>query len=56
MDSREIFHPEILRESPAIRRLRFLIEECSEEEAEALVPAIESILSVLRSKTATKIG
>ncbi len=55
MDSREIFHPELRRESPAIRRLRFLIEECSEEEAEALVPAIESIISVLRSKAAVKI-
>ena len=53
MDSREIFYPEIRRESPAIR---FLIEECSEEEAEALAPAIESILSVLRSKTAATVG
>ena len=44
MDSREIFYPEMRRESPAIRRLRFLIEECSEEEAEALAPAIESSL------------
>ena len=56
MDSREIFYPEMRRESPAIRRLRFLIEECSEEEAEALAPAIESILSVLRSKTAATVG
>ena len=56
MDSREIFYPEMRRESPAIRRLRFLIEECSEEEAEALAPAIESILSVLRAKTVTTIG
>ena len=56
MDSREIFYPEMRRESPALRRLRFLIEECSEEEATALAPAIESILSVLRSKTAATVG
>ena len=56
MDSREIFYLEMRRESPAIRRLRFLIEECSEEEATALAPAIESILSVLRSKTAATVG
>lgn len=55
MDPREIFYPESLRESPSLRRLRFLIEECSEEEAQALLPAIESIISVLRSKTAIKI-
>lgn len=50
MDSREIFYPEMRRESPAIRRLRFLIEECSEEEAEALAPAIESILVCIEIK------
>lgn len=54
MDSREIFQPEMSRESPAIRRLRFIIEECSEEEAAALIPAIEGILAVLRSRTDRK--
>ena len=38
IDAREIFYPEIRRESPAIRQLRLLIEECSEEEAEAIIP------------------
>ena len=55
MDSREIFYPEMQRHSSAIRRLRLLIEECDEMEAAALIPAIESILSVLRSKTASEI-
>lgn len=32
IDAREIFNPEIQRESPALRQLRLLIEECSEEE------------------------
>ena len=55
MDSREIFYPEMQRHSSSIRRLRLLIEECDEMEAAALIPAIESILSVLRSKTASEI-
>lgn len=50
MDSREIFYPEMLRENPSIRRLRFILEECTEEEAAALVPAVESILAAIRHK------
>ena len=55
IDAREIFNPEMQRESPAIRQLRFIIEECSEQEAAALIPIIESVLSVLRAKEATQI-
>ena len=55
IDAREIFNPELKRETPAIRQLRFLIEECSEQEAKALIPIIEAVFSVLRSKDASKI-
>ncbi|MDU2066563.1 MAG: helix-turn-helix transcriptional regulator [Sporomusaceae bacterium] len=55
IDSQEIFYPELKREYPAIRRLRLTIEECSEEEASALKSVFESVLSVLRAKTTTKI-
>lgn len=55
IDSREIFNPEMKRESPAIRQLRFMIEDCSEHEATALIPIIESVLSVIRQEKATKI-
>lgn len=55
LDAREIFNPEMKRESPSIRQLRFLIEECSEQEAATLIPIIESILSALRSSDAMKI-
>ena len=48
IDSREIFYPEIHRDSPSLRQLRVLIEECSEEEAAALIPVLESLLTVLR--------
>lgn len=55
IDPREIFHPEIQRESPAIRQLRFLIEDCSEQEAATLIPIIESVLSALRANKTTQI-
>lgn len=55
MDSREIFYPELLRDSAVIRRLRLIIAECSEEEAAALIPIIESVLSVIRSEKSISI-
>lgn len=50
IDAREIFNPEMIRQSPALRQLRIMVEECSEQEAEAMIPIISSILSVLRNK------
>lgn len=44
IDAREIFNPEISRESPSICQLRLLIEECSEEEAAAIIPVFQSAL------------
>ena len=55
MDSREIFYLESLQDSAAIRRLRLMVTECSEEEAAALIPVMESVLSVIRSDKATQI-
>lgn len=49
IDSREIFNPEMGRESPSIRRLRFLIADCSEQEATTLIPIVEAVLSALRN-------
>ena len=50
IDAREIFNPEMLHQSPAIRQLRIMVDECSEQEAEVLISVFSSILSVLRSK------
>ena len=55
IDPREIFHPEMRRESPAIRQLRFLIEDCSEQETATLIPVIESVLSALRADKPNRI-
>lgn len=55
IDAREIFNPEIQRETPALRQLRLLIEECSEQEAEAIIPVFQSVLSALRDKNTISI-
>lgn len=55
IDAREIFNPEMQRESPAFRQLRLLVEDCNEEEAAAIIPIFNSILSVLRERNATRI-
>ncbi len=55
IDPREIFHPEMQRESPAIRRLRYLIEDCTEQEAATLIPVIDSVLSALRASNPQRI-
>ena len=52
MDSREIFYPEMLRDAPSLRQLRLLIEDCSEEEALAIIQVIQSVLAALRDANA----
>lgn len=55
IDAREIFNPEIRRETPELRQLRLLIEECSEEEAAVIIPVFKAVLNALRDKNATPI-
>ena len=55
IDAREIFNPEMQRDTPALRQLRLLIEDCSEEEAASIIPIFNSVLSVLRERAATQI-
>ena len=55
IDAREIFNPEIRRESPALRQLRVMIEECGEEEAAVIIPVFQSVLTALRDKKALPI-
>lgn len=55
IDAKEIFYPEFQRESSELRHLRLLIEDCNEEEAAALIPVIEAVISALRSQTASLI-
>lgn len=55
IDAKEVFYPEMQRESPALRQLRLLIEDYTEDEAASIIPIFNSVLSVLRERNATKI-
>lgn len=55
IDAREIFHPEMQKDSPTLRQIRILLEDCSEQEAESLLPVIKTVLSVLRSNNISSI-
>ena len=55
IDAREIFNPEMRRETPSLRQLRLLIEDCSEEEAAAIIPVFQSVLAALRDQGAIQI-
>lgn len=51
IDPNEIFYPERQHETSDTKYLRFLIENCSDQEIAALIPIVETILDVLRSNT-----
>ena len=55
IDARTIFTPELQREAPALQQLRLMVEECNEQEAESLIPVMESVLSALRAKDTIEI-
>ena len=46
---------DMARESPALRQLRVMIEECGEEEAAVIIPVFQSVLTALRDKKALPI-
>lgn len=49
IDPNELFYPELQRSSPALNQLRLLVEQCTEDEAETLIPILQSVLSALHS-------
>ncbi len=49
IDPRDIFCPEMDKESPAHYQLQLLINNCSEEEAAALIPVCQAVISTLRA-------
>ena len=52
IDAREIFNPEMQLDSPALRQLRLLVEDCSEEEAAAIIPVFQAALKMARNQRA----
>jgi Helix-turn-helix. len=55
MDSREIFYPNMQWETPALRQLRVLVEDCSEEEAAVIIPVLNAVLHSLRTNSGMEI-
>ncbi len=55
IDPREVFYPNTQQETPALRKLRLLVDDCSEEEAAAVLPVFQSVLHAIRSKDGTEI-
>lgn len=49
IDAREIFNPEMNRDSPSLRQLRLLTEECTEEEAAIIIPVFKAALDMIRN-------
>lgn len=49
IDPRDIFCPEMGKESPTHYQLQLLINGCSEEEAAALIPVCQAVISALRA-------
>ena len=50
LDPMEIFYPNMSKESPERRQIQQIIGECSDEEMEAMLPVLISVLSALRRK------
>jgi len=49
IDPRDIFCPEMDKESPAHYQLQMLINDCSEEEAATLIPICQAVILALRA-------
>lgn len=49
IDAREIFNPEMQLDSPALRQLHLLVQDCTEEEAAAIIPVFQAALNMTRN-------
>ena len=50
IDAQEVFYPELQQETPHLRQLTQLLSDCSDQEAEVLIPIFQTLLTALRSK------
>lgn len=53
--SREIFNPEMQLESPALRQLQLMVAECSEAEADAIIPVVKAAIDLVRNRSKLRI-
>lgn len=51
IDARDIFNPELKCDTPALHQLRTMISECSEEDAEAIIPIVKAALDLVQSRS-----
>lgn len=56
IDPREIFCPEQNCDAPTVEQLGLLIAQCSEQEAQILLPAVRAILSAIRNQSDLLVG
>ncbi len=50
IDPSEIFYPELQQEGTFVHQLRLLLADCTEQEAEDLIPVCKAVLAALRKK------
>lgn len=50
IDPNQIFFPEQHQSSPAIQQLKTLISDCTEEEAAAIYPVVQSAINMCRNR------
>ena len=50
VDSQEIFYPELSNSSPSLNRLWRLLSDCTDDEADVLIPVVVAVLSGLRKQ------
>ena len=55
IDVREIFFPEMQRSTPALSQLRQFVEDCSESDAAAILPVLQSFLIAVYNQRAKPI-
>lgn len=51
----EVFYPELEQEGTFVHRLRLLLADCTEQEAEDLIPVCEAVLAAMRKKVKREI-
>ncbi len=56
IDPQEIFYPEQNCDAPTVEKLGLLIAQCSEQEAQILLPAVRAILSAIRNQSDLLVG
>lgn len=49
IDPDEVFYNNGKKKSPKVSRLEYIIADCSEREAQALIPVCESVIAAMRS-------